>query len=147
MDFLTSDAFIIIVSVVGSVAGLLLALRADIGRRIDRFEERAKERDQALGQRIDRFEDRTRADHLKLVAEINELKTDVGAQINELKTAMATQIAELKAVVSAQIAKLTTAVSVVDAKLDERSAPQGLVVKEPPGEYAADDEPEGGPEP
>lgn len=136
MDFLTSDAFITIVSVVGSVAGLLLALRADIGRRIDRFEERAKERDQALGQRIDRLEDRTRADHLKLVAEINELKT-----------AVATQIAELKAAVSAQIAKLTTAVSVVDAKLDERSAPQGLVVKEPPGDYAADDEPEGGPEP
>ena len=136
MDFLTSDAFITIVSVVGSVAGLLLALRADIGRRIDRFEERTKERDQALGQRIDRLADRTRDDHLKLVAEINELKT-----------AMATQIAELKAAVSAQIAKLTTAVSVVDAKLDERSAPQGLVVKEPPGEYAADDEPEGGPEP
>lgn len=136
MDFLTSDAFITIVSVVGSVAGLLLALRADIGRRIDRFEERAKERDQALGQRIDRLADRTRADHLKLVAEINELKT-----------AVATQIAELKAAVSAQIAELTTAVSVVDAKLDERSAPQGLVVKEPPGDYAADDEPEGGPEP
>ena len=136
MDFLTSDAFITIVSVVGSVAGLLLALRADLGSRIDRLEERTKERDQALGQRIDRLEDRTRADHLKLVAEINELKT-----------AMATQIAELKAAVSAQIAKLTTAVSVVDAKLDERSAPQGLVVKEPPGDYAADDEPEGGPEP
>ena len=114
MDFLTSDAFITVVSVVGSVAGLLLALRADIGRRIDRLEERAKERDQALGKRFDRLEDRTRVDHQELVAEIGQLKT---------------------------------AVSVIDAKLDERSSPQHLVVKEPPGDYAAGNEPEGDPEP
>ena len=116
MDFLTSDVFVtivsVVVSVVVSVAGLLLALRADIGKRIDRMEKRTKEGLQALGMRIDRVEDRGRADHQELVAEIGELKT---------------------------------AVRVVSAKLDERSAPKRLVVQEPPGDYSVGDQPEGGP--
>lgn len=132
MDFFTSDAFVTIVSVVVSVAGLLLALRADIGKRfdrvekrIDRVEERTKEGYQALGQRIDgvqeglgqridRVEERARANHQELVGEIGELKI---------------------------------AVRVVSAKLDERSAPQQLMVQEPPADYAVGDEPEDGPEP
>ena len=125
MDFLASDAFLTIVSVIGSAIGIVLALRADIGRRIDRLEKRTKEGHQALGQRIDRVEeglgqridrveDRARADHQALVAEIGGVKT---------------------------------AVSVLGAKLDERSAPQRLVVQEPPGAYTASDEPEDGPEP
>ena len=121
MDFLASDAFVTIVSVVGSAIGIVLALRADIGRRIDRLEKGMKEGNQALGQRIDRVEDRARADHLELVAEIGGVKTEIG--------------------------ELKTAVSVLDAKLDERSAPQRLVVQEPPGLYTPDDEPEDGPEP
>ena len=103
MDFFTSDVFVTIVSVVVSVAGLLLALRADIGKRIDRVEGRA------------------RADHQELVAEVGKVKTAV----SELKTAVA----------------------VVSTKLDERSAPQRLIVQEPPGEYTVGNEPEGGPEP
>ena len=103
MGFLTSDAFVTIVSVVVSVAGLLLALRADIGKRIDRVEGRA------------------RADHQELVAEVGKVKTAV----SEVKTAVA----------------------VVSTKLDERSAPQRLIVQEPPGEYTVGNEPEGGPEP
>lgn len=121
MDFLASDAFLTIVSVIGSAIGIVLALRADIGRRIDRLEKRTKEGHQALGQRIDRVrqridrvEDRARADHQALVAEIGGVKT---------------------------------AVSVLGAKLDERSVPQRLVVQEPPGTYTAGDEPQDGPEP
>ena len=66
MDFFTSDAFVTIVSVVGSAIGIVLALRADIGKRIDRVEKR-----------IDRVEDRARADHRELVAEIGKVKTAV----------------------------------------------------------------------
>ena len=158
MDFLASDAFITIVSVVVSVAGLLLALRADIGRRIDRLEERSRERDQALGQRIDRLEDRTRADHLELVAEISQLRTSVSVQVGELnaavsaqatemRTAVDAQIGEMRTAMSAQIGELNAAVGVLGTKLDERSAPRRLVVQEPPGDYSVDDESEGGPEP
>lgn len=127
MGFLASDAFITIVSVVVSVAGLLLALRADIGRRIDRLEERSRERDQALeqrikegdqalGQRIDRLEDRTRADHLELVAEISQLKTAVSVQVGELNAAVSAQTTELKTAVDAQIGEMKTA---VDAQIGE----------------------------
>lgn len=89
MDFLTSDAFLTIVSVVGSAIGIVLALRADIGRRIDRLEKRMKEGHQALGQRIDRLDDRTRADHQQLVAEIAGVKTAVSvldAKLEERST-------------------------------------------------------------
>lgn len=143
MDFFTSDAFVTIVSVVVSVAGLHLALRADIGKRIDRLEkrtkegfqaleeriterhqaleERTKERHQTLGQRIDRLEERSRADHQALAAEISGL---------------ATEISGLKASVSA-----------LGAKLDERSAPRALVVQEEPVDgYSVGDEAEGGSE-
>ena len=132
MDFLASDAFLTIASVVASAIGIVLALRADIGRRIDRLEKRTKEGHQALGQRIDRVEeglgqridrveDRARADHQALVAEIGGVKTEIGG--------------------------LKTAVSVLGAKLDERSVPQRLVVQEPPSVYTPGDEPEDGPEP
>lgn len=124
MDFLTDYNFVTIVSVVGSAVGLFLALRADLGKRIDRVEEGLGRRidgvEEGLGKRIDgveeriaRVEDRARADHQGLVAEIG---------------------------------KLTTAVGVLDAKLDERSAPQRLAVQELPGDYSADDDPESGPE-
>ena len=128
MDFLTSEAFVTIFSVVGSAIGLFLALRADIGKRIDRVERRIGQRidrveeglgqridrvEEGLGKRTDRVEDRARADHLELVAEIGELKTAVG---------------------------------VLGAKLDERSAPRRLVVQEPRADYKAGDEPEDGPE-
>ena len=114
-----------IVSVVASAIGLFLALRADIGKRIDRVEDR-------LGKRIDRVEDRARADRLEFVAEISQMKTSVSAQI-----------AELNATVSAQTTELKTAVGVLGAKLDERSAPQRLVVQEPRADYK---EPEDGPD-
>ena len=80
MDFLTDDNFVTIVSVVGSAVGLFLALRADLGKRIDRVEAR-----------IDRVEDRARADHQGLVGEISELKTAV----SELKTAVSVLDAKL----------------------------------------------------
>ena len=128
MDFLTSEAFVTIFSVVGSAIGLFLALRADIGKRIDRVEGR-------LGKRIDRVEDQARADRLELVAEIGQLKTAVSAQI-----------AELNATVSAQTTELKTAVGILGTKLDERSAPQRLVVQEPRADYKAGDEPEDGSE-
>ena len=111
MDFFTSDAFVTIVSVVGSAIGIVLALRADIGKRIDRVEKRIDRVEEGLGRRIDRVEDRARADHRELIAEISKVKT---------------------------------AVSVLGTKLDERSAPQRLLVQEPAGDYAAGEEPEGG---
>ena len=112
MDFFTSDAFVTIVSVVGSAIGIVLALRADIGKRIDRVEKRIdrveeglgrriSEVDQSLGRRIDRVEDRARADHRELVAEIGKVKT---------------------------------AVSVLATKLDERSTPRRLVVEPESGQ-------------
>ena len=128
MDFFTSDAFLTIVSVVGSAIGIVLALRADIGKRIDRVEKRLGQRidqveeglgqrirevDQGLGRRIDRVEDRARTDHQELVTEIGKVKT---------------------------------AVSVLGTKLDERSAPRRLVVQEPAGDYAVGEETEGGQE-
>lgn len=136
MEFLTAnETLMTILSVVGSAIGLFLALRADIGKRIDRTDARigrveeglgkridqAKEElgqridrvEEGLGKRIDRVEDRARADYQELVAEIGELKT---------------------------------AVSVVGTKLDERSAPRRLVVQEPTADYAVDDEPEDEPE-
>ena len=70
-----------------------MALRADIGGRIDRLEKRTKEGYQALGQRIDRLEDRTRADHQELVAEIGGVKTEIG----EVKTAVSVLGAKLSA--------------------------------------------------
>ena len=66
MDFLTSDTFVTIFSVVGSAIGLFLAVRADFGKRIDRLEDRT-----------DRVEERARADHKEVVAAISELKTAV----------------------------------------------------------------------
>ena len=66
MDFLTSDTFVTIFSVVGSAIGLFLAVRADIAKRIDRLEDRT-----------DRVEERARADHKEVVAAISELKTAV----------------------------------------------------------------------
>lgn len=126
------EAFVTIVSVVASAIGLFLALRADIGKRIDRTEERIDRVEDRLGKRIDRVEDRARADRLEFVAEISQMKTSVSAQI-----------AELNATVSAQTTELKTAVGVLGAKLDERSAPQRLVVQEPRADYK---EPEDGPD-
>ena len=77
MDFFSSYAFLTIVSVVGSAIGIVLALRADIGKRIDRVEE-------GLGRRIDRVEDRARADHRELVAEIGKVKTAVSVLATKL---------------------------------------------------------------
>ena len=146
MDFLTSETFVTIFSVVGSAIGLFLALRADIGKRIDRTEERIDRVEDRLGRRIDRVEDRARADHLELVAEIGQIKTSVSAQIAELTKAVSAQIAELNATVSAQTTELKTAVGILGTKLDERSAPQRLVLQEPRADYKAGDEPEDGPE-
>ena len=75
MEFFTSDAFLTIISVVGSTIAIVLALRADIGKRIDRVEKR-----------IDRVEDRARADHQELIMGIGKLKTAVsvlGTKLDE----------------------------------------------------------------
>lgn len=87
MEFLTAnETLMTILSVVGSAIGLFLALRADIGKRIDRTDARIDRVEEGLGKRIDRVEDRARADHKELVAEIGELKTAVsvvGAKLDE----------------------------------------------------------------
>ena len=142
MDFLTSDTFITVISVVVSVAGLLLALRADIGKRIDRVERRLGQRidwvedglgkridrvedglgkridrvEDGLGKRIDRVEGRARADHQQLVAEVGEVKTAVN--------------------------EVLTAVTAVSNKLDERSSPRALMVQESHQDYPVHDQPD-----
>ena len=142
MDFLTSDTFITVISVVVSVAGLLLALRADIGKRIDRVERRLGQRidrvEDGLGKRIDRVEGRARSDHQKLVAEVGELKAEVG----EAKTAVGeakTAVSEVKTAVS----EVKTALTAVSTKLDERSSPRALMVQESHQDYAVHDQPDG----
>ena len=93
MDFLTDYNFVTIVSVVGSAVGLFLALRADLGKRIDRVEAR-----------IDRVEDRARADHQGLVGEISELKTAVSvldAKLDERSAPQRLAVQELPADYSA----------------------------------------------
>ena len=84
MDFFTSNAFVTIVSVVGSTIAIVLALRADIGKRIDRVEKRIDRVEEGLGRRIDRVEDRARADHRELVAEIGKVKTAVSVLATKL---------------------------------------------------------------
>ena len=149
MDFLTSDTFITVISVVVSVAGLLLALRADIGKRIDRVERRLGQRidrvEDGLGKRIDRVEGRARADHQKLVAEVGELKAEVGeakTAVGEAKTAVSevkTAVGEMKTAVS----EVKTAVTAVSTKLDERSSLRPLMVQESQQDYAVQDQPDG----
>ena len=98
MDFLTDYNFVTIVSVVGSAVGLFLALRADLGKRIDRVEEGLGRRIDRVEERIDRVEDRARADHQGLVAEIGELKTAVGvldAKIDERSAPQRLAVQEL----------------------------------------------------
>lgn len=131
MDFLTDYNFVTIVSVVGSAVGLFLALRADLGKRIDRVEE-------GLGRRIDRVEER-----------IDRVEEGLGKRIDQVEERIARVEDRARADhqgLVAEIGKLTTAVGVLDAKIDERSAPQRLAVQELPGDYSADDDPESGPE-
>ena len=153
MDFLTSDAFVTIFSVVGSAIGLFLAVRADIGRRIDRVEKRIDRVDhrtdrieQSLGQRIDRVE-QSLGQHIDRVEQSLGQRTDrveenLGQRIDRVEEQAR---ADHKEVV-AEIGELKTAVSIVNAKLDERSSPRRLVIQEPPADYPVDDESEGDPE-
>lgn len=92
MDFLTSDSFVTVVSVVGSAVGLFLAL----GRRIDRVEKGLGERidrvEGRLGKRIDRVEDRFK--------QIRELKTAVSvldAKLDERSVPQRLAVQELPA--------------------------------------------------
>ena len=153
MDFLTNETFLTIVSVVGSVIGLFLALRADLGRRIDRVEERIDRVEENLGQRIDRVEE-------SLGQRIDRVEESLGQRIDRVEESLGQRIdrveeridrvedrarADHQALV-AEIGEVKTAVSVLGAKLDERSAPQRLAVQEIPGDYSVGDEPESGPE-
>ena len=153
MDFLTSDTFVTIFSVVGSAIGLFLAVRADIAKRIDRVEKRIDRVDhrtdrveQSLGQRIDDVEQR-------LGQRIDDVEQGLGKRIDRVEQGLGKRIdhveeqarADHKEVV-AEIGELKTAVSVVSAKLDERSSPRRLVIQEPPADYPVDDESEGDPE-
>ncbi len=124
VDFLSSDVFVTVFSVVVAAASLFWALRTDTGKRIDKLEgrlvhriDKSEERlvqridkgDEALGHRIDRQEERARANHAELLGKIAEFAREIG---------------ELKATVSA-----------VNAKLDERSSPRPLVVRETGKDY------------
>lgn len=161
MDFLTSDAFVTIVSVVVSVTGLHLALRADIAKRIDRLEqridrleERTEARFQALEERFRALEERFQA--LESRAQAHEARTQahegrtearfqaIEQRIDRLEERTRANHRELLA----EIGGLKTAVSVLSNKLDERSAPRPLVIREEaPGGYAVGDEAEGASEP
>ena len=150
MDFLTSDPFVTIFSVVGSAIGLFLALRADIGKRIDRVERRIGQRidrvEEGLGQRIDRVEEGLgqRIDRVEegLGQRIDRVEEGLGKRTDRVEDRARADHLELVA----EIGELKTAVGVLGAKLDERSAPQRLVVQEPRGDYKAGDEPEDDPE-
>ena len=135
MDFFTSDVFLTIVSVVGSAIGVVLVLRADIGKRIDRVEKRIDRVEEGLGQRIDRVEE-------GLGRRIREVDQGLGRRIDRVEDRARTDHQELVT----EIGKVKTAVSVLGTKLDERSAPRRLVVQEPAGDYAVGEEPEGGQE-
>ena len=168
MDFLTSDTFVTIFSVVGSAIGLFLAVRADIAKRIDRVEKRTDRVEQSLGQRIDDAEQRLgkRIDRVEqgLGQRIDDVEQGLGKRIDRVEQGLGKRIdhveqglgkridhveeqarADHKEVV-AEIGELKTAVSVVSAKLDERSSPRRLVIQEPPADYPVDDESEGDPE-
>ncbi len=130
MEFLTSDTFVMVITVVGAAAGLFWALRADLGRRIDKVEERLGQRidkgDQGLGQRIDKVEQ-------GLGQRIDKVEQGLGQRIDRQGDRAHADQKNL----AAEISELKTAVSVLNAKLDERSSPQRLVVEEPPGNYVA----------
>lgn len=168
MDFLTSDAFVTIVSVVVSVTGLHLALRADIakridrlGQRIDRLEQRTEARFQALEARFQALEERFRAleerfQALESRAQAHESRTQAHEGRTEARfQALEQRIDRLEERTRAnhrellgEIGELKTAVSVLSNKLDERSAPRPLVIREEaPGGYSVGDEAEGAPEP
>ena len=126
MDFLTDYNFVTIVSVVGSAVGLFLALRADLGKRIDRVEE-------GLGRRIDRVEEGLGKRIDQVEEHIDRVEDRVAGRIDRVEDGARKDHQGLVA----EIGKLTTAVSVLGAKLDERSAPQRLAVQEFPADYSA----------
>lgn len=147
MDFLTSDSFVTIVSVVGSAVGLFLA----VGRRIDRVEEglgaRIDRVEEGLGERIDRVEGRIDRVEESLGERIDRLEQDLGARIDRVEGRLGKRIDRIEdrlKELGEQIGELKTAVSVLDAKLDERSVPQRLAVQELPADYSVGDEPESG---
>lgn len=166
MDFFTSDAFVTIVSVVASVAGLHLALRADIGKRIDRLEKRTKEGFQALEERIaerhQTLEDSTKERHQAFEDSIKERHQAFEERTKERHQALHDRIGRLEErnradhqALAAEVSGLATeigglkaSVSALGAKLDERSVPRALVVQEEPRDgYSVGDEAKGGPEP
>ena len=92
MDFLTSDTFVTIFSVVGSAIGLFLAVRADIAKRIDRVEKRIDRVDhrtdrveQSLGQRIDDAEQR-------LGQRIDDVEQRLGQRIDDVEQGLGKRI-------------------------------------------------------
>lgn len=159
MDFLASDAFITIVSVVVSVTGLHLALRADIAKRIDRLEQRTQDRHQALEEstqerhqaleeriqeRYNSLEERTRERYQALEERTLERHQALVKRIDRLEDWTRTSHQQL----ATEISGLKAAVRALGAKLDERSAPQPLVVREENlGRYSVDDKAERAPEP
>ena len=130
MEFMTSDTFVMVITVVGAAAGLFWALRADLGRRIDKVEEGLGKRidkvEHGLGQRIDKVKE-------GLIRRIDKLEQGLGQRIDKLGQDLGQRIdrqgdrahADQKNLAT-EISELKTAVSVLNAKLDERSSQQRI---------------------
>lgn len=160
MDFLTSDTFVTVVTVVASAAGLFWALRTDLGKRIDRVKDDLIQRIDTvkddLGRRIDKVEKDLikRIDTVKddLGRRIDMVKGDLGQRVDTVKEDLGQRInrqadrahADHKELV-AKIGEVQTAVRVLDGKLEERSSPRRLMVQEPSASYAVEDEMESDP--
>ena len=100
MEFLTSDTFVMVITVVGAAAGLFWALRADLGKRIDKVEEGLGKRidkvEHGLGQRIDKVEEDLggRIDKVKesLIRRIDKVEEDLGRRIDKVKEGLIRRI-------------------------------------------------------
>lgn len=146
VDFLSSDAFVTVFSVVVAAASLFWALRTDTGKRIDKLEgrlvhriDKSEERlvqridkgDEALGRRIDKQEER-------LGRRIDKGDEALGHRIDRQEERARANHAELLGKIAEfarEIGELKATVSAVNAKLDERSSPRPLVVRETGKDY------------
>lgn len=157
VDFLSSDAFVTVFSVVVAAASLFWALRADTGKRIDKLEGRLVQRidkgDEALGQRISTSEEalgrRIDNSEERLIQRIDKGDEALGQRIDKGNEALGHRIdrqeerarashAELLGKIAEfgrEISELKATVSAVNAKLDERSSPRPLVVREAGKDY------------
>ena len=157
VDFLSSDAFVTVFSVVVATASLFWALRADTGKRIDKLEERLTQRidkrDETLGQRISTSEEalgrRIDKSEERLIQRIDKGDEALGQRIDKGDEALGQRIdrqeerarANHKELVgkigelAGEIGELKVAVGAVNARLDERSSPRPLVVREAGEDY------------